>query len=294
MVKNFQHDRGSILSYEQHSLPSRLVATVASQAKGMHASWFNTHDIAYLSTVDPAVEWPKEPEDVYEVMEEAADNVNGEEEYMEPDAPSPPDHACQTLSFCTSIQGQDTNNSNGSNYHQNLHKQGNLQEKIQKSCERRTFNTQSTSVSPPRQAKKISNTTPPSGGWLFNSAQATQGSSKKEDLSSYPWFHGNIKREDADHIFAREHMEGMFLIRKSERKADQPYTLVLWHHGRMWNLPVRLREDKKYAAGSKKADESQLVFMMAVIRGALGKDRERLVDFRVWRTDLKSVKIDGA
>lgn len=38
----------------------------------------------------------------------------------------------------------------------------------------------------------------------------------------------------------------------------------------------------------------QLVFMMAVIRGALGKDRERLVDFRVWRTDLKSVKIDGA
>lgn len=51
-------------------------------------------------------------------------------------------------------------------------------------------------------------------------------------------------------------MEGMFLIRKSERKADQPYTLVLWHHGRMWNLPVRLREDKKYAAGSKKADES--------------------------------------
>lgn len=48
----------------------------------------------------------------------------------------------------------------------------------------------------------------------------------------------------------------MFLIRKSERKADQPYTLVLWHHGRMWNLPVRLREDKKYAAGSKKADES--------------------------------------
>lgn len=48
----------------------------------------------------------------------------------------------------------------------------------------------------------------------------------------------------------------MFLVRKSERNPNQPYTLVLWHSSRLWNLPIRLREDKQYAAGTEKKDES--------------------------------------
>ncbi|KAL8613346.1 hypothetical protein ACOMHN_052585 [Nucella lapillus] len=114
---------------------------------------------------------------------------------------------------------------------------------------------------PPRPGRKLPGEKPPppppaqQGGWLFSNEQAT-APANKDDLSSFPWYHGKIGRDHAQRIFAREQKEGMFLIRKSERDPQQPYTLVIWHSNRIWNIPIRKAADGKYAAGKYKQGET--------------------------------------
>lgn len=114
---------------------------------------------------------------------------------------------------------------------------------------------------PPRQGKKLSTEKPPpppptqQGGWLFNNEQATP-TARGDDLNAYEWYHGKISRDHAQSVFNREQKDGMFLIRKSERSPEQPYTLVIWYCNRIWNIPIRKLNNNKFAAGKPKEGET--------------------------------------
>ena len=47
----------------------------------------------------------------------------------------------------------------------------------------------------------------------------------------------------------------MYCIRKSSQGPDRPYVLVVFYENKVYNLPVRLRSDHKYALGAEKKGE---------------------------------------
>ncbi|XP_076461333.1 uncharacterized protein LOC143293882 isoform X4 [Babylonia areolata] len=120
---------------------------------------------------------------------------------------------------------------------------------------------------PPKPVKKASTEKPPQqGGWVFNHKQATPPApppvaaaapaTPEDELSAFEWYHGKISRDHAQTIFSREQKDGMYLIRKSERDPQQPYTLVIWHCNRIWNIPIRKVVNNKFAAGKYKEGET--------------------------------------
>ena len=49
--------------------------------------------------------------------------------------------------------------------------------------------------------------------------------------------------------------DGTYVIRRSTKQADRPYTLMIYLSGAVFNLPIRLRPDDNYALGSHKENE---------------------------------------
>ncbi|KAL8592148.1 hypothetical protein ACOMHN_033519 [Nucella lapillus] len=88
---------------------------------------------------------------------------------------------------------------------------------------------------------------------------------QEDELSGYDWYHGKIGRDHAQTIFHREQQSGMFLVRKSERDPKQPYTLVLWHCDRIWNIPIRKKDNGKYAAGIRKEGETEFFSVAEIV-----------------------------
>lgn len=83
-----------------------------------------------------------------------------------------------------------------------------------------------------------------------------------EDLmiSNFSWFH-NLERDDAERLLKRMDTDGVYLVRKSRRAgASNPYTLTLFHNGRIFHLNVRKRIDSRYALGKEKHKEK--VFLL--------------------------------
>ncbi|XP_059148676.1 uncharacterized protein LOC131935939 [Physella acuta] len=74
-----------------------------------------------------------------------------------------------------------------------------------------------------------------------------------EVLSSQPWFHDSLDRTEVESKLKRLNMNGAFLVRPS--KKDHPYTLVVIADGKPYNLPLRKRDDNKFAIGKYKPDE---------------------------------------
>lgn len=74
-----------------------------------------------------------------------------------------------------------------------------------------------------------------------------------------PWFH-NISREQAIILIKEQGtysnpQDGYFLLRPSTTNLGNPLTLVLWYKDRVYNVPVRKRNDNRYALGSAKVNE---------------------------------------
>lgn len=80
-----------------------------------------------------------------------------------------------------------------------------------------------------------------------------EDASGEENISSFPWYH-QIERKDADRKLKEHGTTGVFLIRNSS-KANQPYTLALLYENNVFNLPIRQRDDNKYAMGNPKKHE---------------------------------------
>lgn len=74
-------------------------------------------------------------------------------------------------------------------------------------------------------------------------------------LQHYLWYH-DIERDQATALLTQLGKEGAFLVRKSKRAGDSnPYSLTIFHGGKVFNLNIRRREDRLFALGKQKDKE---------------------------------------
>lgn len=73
------------------------------------------------------------------------------------------------------------------------------------------------------------------------------------DISQQYWYQ-SVNRAEADEVLKSFGKNGTFLIRPST-KAAQPYTLQIYNNGKVYNLPIRQRDDSTYALGKEKKGE---------------------------------------
>ncbi|KAM4591621.1 B-cell linker protein isoform 1-T1 [Odontesthes bonariensis] len=92
------------------------------------------------------------------------------------------------------------------------------------------------------------------------SAAAENGSieqDKDADVHNKPWYASSCDRKTADDALLRSNKDGAFLVRKSSgQDAQQPYTLVVFYNGRVYNIPIRcMPSTQQYALGREKRGE---------------------------------------
>ncbi|XP_039314209.1 serine/arginine repetitive matrix protein 1 isoform X2 [Solenopsis invicta] len=113
-----------------------------------------------------------------------------------------------------------------------------------------------------RSPDKKSATLPHAGSnSSLSTERATRPLPPPPERQSYvdkPWFH-NVTREQAI-ILIKERtysnpQNGYFLLRPSTTNPGNPLALVLWFKDRVYNVPVRKRNDNRYALGSAKMNE---------------------------------------
>lgn len=77
------------------------------------------------------------------------------------------------------------------------------------------------------------------------------------DLLRQKWYHGNIRRVDAEVKLKHWCIDGMYLIRKSSQGSDQPYTLQIFYKAKVYNLPIRRRPDHLFAVGKEEKENEK-------------------------------------
>ncbi|XP_030012571.1 B-cell linker protein isoform X2 [Sphaeramia orbicularis] len=77
------------------------------------------------------------------------------------------------------------------------------------------------------------------------------------DVYRKPWYAEACDRKTADDVLLRCSQDGGFMVRKSSgQDAQQPYTLVVFYKGRVYNIPIRyIPTTKQYALGREKRGE---------------------------------------
>uniref|UniRef100_H3C3E0 B cell linker n=1 Tax=Tetraodon nigroviridis TaxID=99883 RepID=H3C3E0_TETNG len=77
------------------------------------------------------------------------------------------------------------------------------------------------------------------------------------DICNKPWYAGACDRKTADEVLIRSNKDGAFMVRKSSgQDAQQPYTLVVFYNGRVYNIPIRfVPATQQYALGREKSGE---------------------------------------
>ncbi|KAM9804252.1 B-cell linker protein [Neosynchiropus ocellatus] len=80
---------------------------------------------------------------------------------------------------------------------------------------------------------------------------------KEAGVHERPWFSSTCGRKTAGDAVSHSNKDGSFLVRKSSgHDAQQPYTLVVFYNGHVYNIPIRFIEStQKYALGSEKKGE---------------------------------------
>jgi len=62
--------------------------------------------------------------------------------------------------------------------------------------------------------------------------------------------------------------DGAYLVRRSVKNLNHPYTLSLYYRSKVWHLHIRIRNDKMYAIGSEKPEEEvNIVFLHNIMDG---------------------------
>lgn len=81
-------------------------------------------------------------------------------------------------------------------------------------------------------------------------------------LPSFSWFH-DLERNEAEKILKQINTDGVYLVRRSKRAGlSSPYTLTLYHNGRIFHLNVRRRADGLYALGMEKYKEKVMTAVL--------------------------------
>eukprot|EP00064_Thunnus_orientalis_P002985 superscaffoldBa00000234_g2993 len=80
---------------------------------------------------------------------------------------------------------------------------------------------------------------------------------KDADVYKKPWYASACDRKTADDVLVRSNKDGAFLVRKSSgQDVHQPYTLVVFYKGRVYNIPIRfIQTTQQYALGREKKGE---------------------------------------
>ncbi|KAL6262959.1 hypothetical protein P5V15_005747 [Pogonomyrmex californicus] len=113
--------------------------------------------------------------------------------------------------------------------------------------------------SPDKKSATLSHT---GSNTSLSTERATRPLPPPPERQSYvdkPWYH-NITREQAITLITEQGtynnpQDGYFLLRPSTTKPGNPFTLVLWYRERVFNVPVRKRNDNRYALGFPKVNE---------------------------------------
>ncbi|XP_057703861.1 B-cell linker protein isoform X2 [Corythoichthys intestinalis] len=85
----------------------------------------------------------------------------------------------------------------------------------------------------------------------------TKDQNKDADIYEKPWFAGECDRKTADQLLFHANEDGAFMVRKSSgQDINQPYTLVVYYHGKVYNIPIRfIHTRQQYALGTEKKTE---------------------------------------
>ncbi|XP_049927000.1 B-cell linker protein isoform X1 [Epinephelus moara] len=80
---------------------------------------------------------------------------------------------------------------------------------------------------------------------------------KDADVYRKTWYASECDRKTADDVLCRSNKDGAFMVRKSSgQDAQQPYTLVVFYKGRVYNIPIRfIPATQQYALGREKRGE---------------------------------------
>ncbi|XP_047667925.1 B-cell linker protein isoform X1 [Tachysurus fulvidraco] len=132
---------------------------------------------------------------------------------------------------------------------------------------------------------------PPGRGSLSQEDSATRQQEEEAGVYKKPWYAGTCDRKTAEDALVRSAKDGSYLVRKSSGvDALQPYTLVVFYNGRVYNIPVRyIPTAKQYALGKQKNREETFKTVSEIVENHQ-KNTIVLVDMQSNTKDATSLK----
>ncbi|KAK3573442.1 hypothetical protein QTP86_024656 [Hemibagrus guttatus] len=117
------------------------------------------------------------------------------------------------------------------------------------------------------QRDNLCQKSPPGRGSLSQEDSATRQQEEEAGVYKKPWYAGTCDRKTAEDALIRSAKDGSYLVRKSSGvDALQPYTLVVFYNGRVYNIPVRyIPSAKQYALGKQKNREERFKTVSEII-----------------------------
>uniref|UniRef100_A0A3Q1I455 SH2 domain-containing protein n=1 Tax=Anabas testudineus TaxID=64144 RepID=A0A3Q1I455_ANATE len=90
---------------------------------------------------------------------------------------------------------------------------------------------------------------------------------KDADMHKKLWYASSCDRKTADDVLFHINKDGAFMVRKSSgQDAQQPYTLVVFYKGRVYNIPIRfVPTTQQYALGRQKRGEEYFSSVSQII-----------------------------
>ncbi|TDH00877.1 hypothetical protein EPR50_G00174320 [Perca flavescens] len=88
-----------------------------------------------------------------------------------------------------------------------------------------------------------------------------------KDVYKKSWYASTCDRKTADDVLCRSNKDGAFMVRQSSgQDAQQPYTLVVFYKGRVYNIPIRfIPTTQQYALGREKKGEEYFSSLSHII-----------------------------
>ncbi|XP_060782214.1 B-cell linker protein isoform X2 [Neoarius graeffei] len=166
--------------------------------------------------------------------------------------------------------------------------------------DREAWDPAHTVVSPPTtgfhlvkslQRDNLCQKSPPGRGSLSQEDSATRQQEEEAGVYKKPWYASTCDRKTAEDALIRSAKDGSYLVRKSSGvDALQPYTLVVFYNGRVYNIPVRyIPSTKQYALGKQKNREERFKTVSEIIENHQ-KNTLVLVDMQSNTKDTTNLK----